>query len=504
MPFQRPGERTAARLVYACFAAGLLISVGMLARSVTGGDQLNLLARGWLWAARGQLIPYGNPLSSGGKSPGGITTLLVGLPLFVWMDYRAPTVVILLFQTLGFLLLDATLRRILAPHERLLFAVVYWLNPWRLFLSGFLWNPSYLFLFGAVHLWSCLAQRERPRFWASFLHAAGMVLAFQIHPSFLLLAVASVLLWWRKYFKVQWMGAVLGALAAALPLVPWYLEVRAHPAIFTAAAGKGFPGRGLLYVFPLLRGVSYWLRYGSLYVADNISAFDFRDLLGSGLWGGRLGTALMIAARVLIPFTLLPALLANRRLWRPVRRRFERWRRVVPRWSFLRAAAGFVISPATLAPPPEAPGRAWLRGYVLWSFVGAVLVFSLSPTTIMFWQVLPLFHIAVLPVVLWVGALWRSRRARDVGRSVLAWAALSVSLGVAIALGSPQYRCNGREPMRFSLVDHSPMFEELGIQAGCPWSLDRPGGWWPDVLPKASHEKSTERHALPVSPHLRR
>jgi len=455
MRFQRPSARSAPRLVWSVFALGLLLSIFLLVRSQSAGDQLNLLARGWLWAAKGQFLPYGNPMSTGGKAPGGLTTFLVGLPLFAWRDHRAPTVVILLFHTLGFLLLDRTLRRILAPHERVLFAVLFWLNPWRLYFSAFLWNPNYLFLFGAVHLWSCLGQRERPRFLLSFLQAAAMVLAFQIHASFLLLAVASVLLWWRRYFKVHWTGAVTGAALGALTLVPWYLAVRADPALVTSAS-KGFPGRGLLYVFPLLRGLLYWLRYSSLYVSDRISAFDFTDLLGADPWLGRI---LMAAVRVLLPLTLLFPLLANRRLWRRIR---PCWRRRLP---------------------PEASGRAWLQGYVLWSFAAAVAVFSLSPTTIMYWQGVTVFHAAVLPVVLWAGALWRSRRAALVGKSVLAWAAVSVLLAVSMALGSPQFRCHGRNAMTFPLAHHSPMFEELGIQQTCPWPLDRPGGWWPDVLP---------------------
>ena len=474
--------------MWACFAVGLALSAVMLLRSQTGGDQLNLLARGWLFAAKGQFISYGNPMSTGGKSPGGLTTLLVGLPLFAWMDHRAPTVVILLFHALGFLLLDATLRPILRAHERVLLAVVCWLNPWRLFLSGFLWNPNYLFLFGAVHLWSCLAQRDRARFWPSFLHAAGLVLAFQIHASFLLLVVASLLLWWRRYFKIHWAGAVAGALLAALPLIPWYLDVRANPVLVTEAAHKGFLGRGLLFVFPLLRGVAYWLRYSSLYVADQMSAFDFTDLLGSDY---RLGFVLMLLARILLPLTMLFPLAANLWLWRPVRRRFERWRRPAAGaplargrrlLAVLATLAAFAVSPETRL-PPGACGRTWLRGYILWCFAGAVLVFSLAPTTIMFWQVVPLFHVAVLPLVLWAGALWRTRQAPRVTRSVVAWAAVSVCLAAAIALGSPQYRCDGRQPMRFPLAHHSAMFDELGLQATCPWPLDRPGGWWPDVLP---------------------
>src|SRR4051794_16798652 len=100
MNLHRPTARSAPRLVWGVFAAGLLLSVLLLARSQSAGDQLNLLARGWLWAAKGQFLPYGNPMSTGGKAPGGITTFLVGLPLFVWRDHRAPTVVILLFHTL--------------------------------------------------------------------------------------------------------------------------------------------------------------------------------------------------------------------------------------------------------------------------------------------------------------------------------------------------------------------------------------------------------------------
>jgi len=455
MPSQLSSPRTAARLVLAGFAAGLLIAALMLARSQSAGDQLNLLARGWLLAAKGQLISYGNPMSTGGKAPGAISTLLVGLPLFVWRSHRAPTIVVFLFHAASYLLLDATLRRVLAPHERVLFAVLYWLNPWRLYFSAFLWNPNYLFLFGAVHLWSCLEQRHRARFWLSFLHAAGLGLAFQIHASFLLLAAASALLWWRGWFKVHWPGAALGAVLSALPLIPWYLEVQAHPAIVTGA-DKGFLGRGLILVFPLLRGVLYWLRYSSLFVSDKISAFDFTDLLGSDRV---LGPVLTGAARFVLPLTVALPIVANLRLWR---RNRHRWRR--------RLAS-------------EASDRTWLQGYALWCFVAAVIVFCLSPTTLMYWQAVSLFHAAVLPLVLWAGALWRTRRAPQVTRAVQIWTAASVGVALAIALGGPQFRCQGRHKMTFPLAHHSAMFADLGLQETCPWPLDRPGGWWPDVLP---------------------
>lgn len=450
-------KRGAARLVGALFVLGLAVSGILLARGLPAGDQLNLLARGWLLAEKGEFISYGNPMSTGGKAPGGITTILVGLPLMVWRDHRAPAVVILLFHVLGYWLLDRTLRRILSPGERVLFAVLYWLNPWRLYFSGVLWNPSYLFLFGAVHLWSCLGQRERPRAWMSFLHAAGLVLAFQIHASFLLLAMASFLLWLRGYFKIHWPAAVAGSVLAALPLIPWLQELQAHPEIVTEA-DKGFLGRGLVYVLPALRGIGYWLRYNSLGIPEKVARFDFGPLVGGAdPW---LGPALSFLVRTVLALSAMFPLLAGIWLWR---RNRHRWRQRAP---------------------AEISDRVWLHGYVVWCFVASVIVFCLAPTTVMYWQVVLLFHATVLPLVLWAGALWRSRRRRLVTRVVAAYAAAEIVVALAVAFGSPQYRCGGRDDLRFPLVSDSPMFDDLGIRRDCPWPMNRPGGWWPDVLPR--------------------
>src|SRR5260370_22888236 len=86
----RLSQRTAERLIWTAFAAGLVLAALLVARSQVGGDQLNLLARGWLLAARRQMVWFGNPMSTGGKAPGGVTSLLVGLPLLLWRDHRAP------------------------------------------------------------------------------------------------------------------------------------------------------------------------------------------------------------------------------------------------------------------------------------------------------------------------------------------------------------------------------------------------------------------------------
>jgi hypothetical protein len=443
---------------------GTALSALLVARSQVGGDQLNLLARGWLWVTEGRFIPYGNPLSTGGKAPGGATTLLAGLPLFLWRDHHAATLAVLACHLLAYFLLDRTLRHILQPHERLLFAVFYWLNPWRVYFSGFLWNPNYLFLAGAVHLSTSWALRQKPTFGSSCAHAAMLVVALQIHPSSLLLVVASTLLAVRRLVRFHWLGVACGVALGNVPLLPWYLDVLHHPALLTAA-NKGFPFRGLLLVFPLLRGVLYWLRYSSLSLAGRMGIFDFREAFGAT--GQRwLLPIVFVVTQILSWLTVALAFLAN--LWLLRGRRHLR-----P----LGAAA---------------PARAWLRDYVLYVLAATILVLSVSPTTFMYWQGLALVHAAVLPLTLWAGAWWRTRRRPLVIRAVALFCTLEMVVALGMAFGSPDYRCRGEETVVFPLRDHSPMFDELHIQETCPWPLDQPGGWWPDVLPesKASSERA--------------
>lgn len=459
-------RHAAERWIWIVFAAGLGLAALMVARSQVGGDQLNLLARGWLLAARRQMVWFGNPLSTGGKAPGGITSLLVGLPLLLWRDHRAATAAVALCHLAAFLVLDRTLARIVSPWERLAFALLYWLSPWQLYFGTFLWNPNYLFLGGAVHLATAWRLRRAPGLAATLLHAATLVLGMQIHPSFLLLATASALLWWRGWLRPHAGGAALGAALGALPLLPWAWEVIAHPAML-AEVHKGFPGRGLLFSLP--RGILYWLRYSSLSLAGRSGLFDFTEAFGAAA-DRRLSPFFRALTEGVGPATVALPLLANLWLWRRWRRRARpREAPRLPRLPHLRATAS---------------DRAWLQGYVVLVFVAAAVVYAVSPTTMMYWQGLSLFHAAVLPLTLYAGLLLRTRRAARVLAGAAAYAVLEVVLALGIAFGTPDYRCRGRDTVVFPLLGDSPMFHELHVQDTCPWPLGDPHGWWPDVLPR--------------------
>lgn len=435
------------------------------------GDQLNLLARGWLLAERGELVPYGNPLSTGGNGPGPLTSILVGLPLAVWSDPRAATALILVFHVAAFFLFDRVAREALSPRARLLFAGLFWLNPWRLYFSGFLWNPNYLFLFGALHLHSSWRQRERASFAWSAVQAAAIGAAAQLHPAAILLAASSALLHWRGVQRLHWGGVAAGSAAVVASLAPWFVAIVANPALL--GGEEGFAGRGLLTLFPLLRGVGYWLRYASFAVSEQMLLFDFTAVAGAAAdaW---LAPASRWAAQALAAATLLLALAANATLLR--RRGRELWR---------------------LAPPASdgSDGATWLARYALVGFVASLAVYALAPTTVMMWQGLPLFHAALLPVLFSLDAALDGPRQALARRGLAAAAIAAVALGVAIAFAAPQYRCGGREDIRFPLAHHSPMFADLGLDR-CPWPLGQPGKWWPDVLPAEPASEEVEDQDL--------
>jgi hypothetical protein len=83
---------TASREIVVILLTGTLLSLLLVLRSEPGGDQLNLLVRGWLLVGHGTFIAYGNPTSMGGFSPGGMTTVLVALPLYLRPYPRSPAV----------------------------------------------------------------------------------------------------------------------------------------------------------------------------------------------------------------------------------------------------------------------------------------------------------------------------------------------------------------------------------------------------------------------------
>ena len=451
-------DRRSERITIAIVVLGIVLTFFLWTRSQIAGDQLNMLSRGWLLVAEGEWVPFGQPTSAGGKQPGGFTAILVGLPLWFWQHHRASTLLIVVVNLLGYLLLDRIVYREMGARARLLFAIVYWLNPWRFYHSGFLWNPNYLMPLGAVHFWSIYRQRQRPEFWASFWQVLAIGLLAQTHASVATLVLLSLLLWWRGYFRFHWPAVALATGLVAISLLPWISTILADPA--TLPAGASRHGRLAQSALSMARGLGYWLRYPALIGSSTILCLDFGSLPPL-LTGDSLRKGVQVAVGL---FTVPLTVWANLNLWR----RAGRW------WA---------------RPTTEADFQSWLTGVLRWSFVGVLLVTAITPTAVMSWQLLTIFHLAVLPMVI----LGLSRAALDRPRATRytasVYASLCLALTLAIGWGSPMFRCGG-ETCGAMNTSHPPlrsnheMLDALGINATCQWEVDVPGGWWPDVLPE--------------------
>lgn len=452
---------------WALFAIGIALSLVMIWRRQVWGHQFEFLVLGWTLVEQGRWLPFGCTVTGGGVYPGSLTTLLFGLPLWVWMDFRSPSVFALLSHVAAYFVLDRALREVTSLRVRQVFFVLYWLNPWRMYFSAHGWNIDWVFLAGALHFWSAVRLRrgEAP-FGATLVHVLAIGAAAQLHASFAILFFATLMLWAGGYVRLRWSACLAGGAIFALSLVPWALEARAHPEVIPT--GGNALGRGGLVLYPILRGVLYWLRYPSLMAGRLSLDWDFAPTFGATVdaWLAPAAAAFKFG---LAPLTVVPAVLANWWLWRragPVR-----WR------------AGRNL-----------PERDWLVGVARVTALGALLSFALSPQTIVMWHTLIVLHVAVLTVALWA-AVWGERRPVWLRRSLASYAALALAMLAATAVAAPAFRHGGRNAAVLEVREHYPMIDQLGI-AGRTRIVVTDLGASLDMIDMAERKRTGELYSL--------
>ncbi len=442
-------SRSRSVLYWSIFGLGLGLSILMALRSQVQADQVNQLRFGWWWIARGIFLPHGMPTSAGGFSPGSLITLVTAAPLALWWDYRALALSMVIINLGAFLFLEHAIRPALGRHGRWLLLLLLWLGPWRMAFSSFIWPPNYALPMGMLHLATAVHMRRKPVAWATFVHVLIIGLGAQLHSAAALLALLSITLIATRLIRVHW-GAFAAAVFLTLAsLIPWIQAVVADPSL--VPAGAGFPFRGLVYLFPLIRGILYTLRMASLSLPSRLAAFDFTPLFGAGIDAWLAPTAVILAGlahlTALIPLWAVARLVRKARIRRP--------------WA--------VKSGCSL--------RTWLKGY-LFVAAGATLVsFAASPITIMYWQTQIMMAAIALIVVLPVEALLRTHRKPVVIRMIAGWAIATTLIVTAVATAAPMFRQGGRKAAVAILTADEPLVEELGLRDHCTVTIDPEHDW---------------------------
>jgi len=260
------------------FAQGLFYAWN----AVMTSDQEQMLTKGIRLACLGQWEHYGNLVTGGGNVPGSLTALVVGVPLMVLDSAMAPQVLVGLLQLAGLLIILRVLRDHFSPLEIIVFCGLFWLSPWRA-SKAILWNPSYLILVTALHLYSFHRLQRQPRaFWPSFLHVIALGIGIELHPSVAVLILLSGVLFLCRALPLNLAAAGLAVLLILLTLVPWLLAVSDETGlapVVDEARGNFYYGFNLLHPFSFFKGVMYWVRYTSMvfphYIFSNLDYSAF-------------------------------------------------------------------------------------------------------------------------------------------------------------------------------------------------------------------------------------
>ena len=362
---------------------GALLSLLYASNQIITGDQTQMLFKGYLGAYSDIWLSYGNAASAVGNVPGSLSAWLVGFPLLLWDSPWSPMLFLIVLRVVSFLLFDAVIKQVFGNQFRLIFLVIYWLNPWFLY-DSLIYNPSYLALFAAMHLWSAYMMRENRSAIYMIIHILSIGMAMQLHYSWPILVVVSTYLFYRKMIKVSWMGFVVGGLIVLASLVPYFLELQVNQSI-AAKESDRYIGWGGVHVYPVLKSALYWIRYGSF-------LFPTRAVMGAEFdWVTNIEWLRMVVQyswrSVLFIAGLVTVVLS-----------------IKINWMVWKGIKGKVISKSELRGPD------WL---VLYSFAAllAIIVSSiLSPITFSYWHLIMTFPFALFPVLYIIdGGIYKDR-----------------------------------------------------------------------------------------------
>ncbi|WP_163392015.1 3-deoxy-D-manno-octulosonic acid transferase [Enterovibrio norvegicus] len=365
-------EKHAVAIRWLTIGLGLCFAVMYANHQILTGDQTQMLEKGYLGAYHQTWAAFGNAASAVGNVPGSLSAFVIGGPLLIWDSPWSPMLFLILLRLCSFLLLDAVIQKIFSPPVRMLFAIIYWLNPWLLY-DSLLYNPSYLCFFAALHLWSAFKLREHASFIYSFLHILAIGGAMQFHYSWPILAVISCYLLYRRMARPSWSGVAVASVVILASLIPYCLEYINNDSL--SRESDRYFGYGAVHVYPVLKAIFYWLRYGSTLFSNRLITDVSFDWITSISWLQLIFQYCWQALLFLVgTITVVLSVNVNMRAWK-------------------------TIKPAIKRGSPIANNKQWMLLYAGAAVLAIVINAMLSPITFSYWHLILTFPFALFPLL---------------------------------------------------------------------------------------------------------
>lgn len=359
-------------LFFLILAAGTLFSIYYSGNQLLDGDQDQMLLKGYMGAYAGNWLPFGNYGSTVGNVPGYLSALVVGGPLLLWDSPWAPMAFLIAIRIASVFILDAVLKHYFSKPVRLVFVLLVWFSPWMQY-DNVLYNPSYLLFFAALHFWTAFKMREGVSFGYSFLHVLSIGMAMQLHFSWPLLAFVSFYLLYRGLGKVSWVGVICGVMVTGASLIPYFIEMMNNDQIVQES--DRYIGYGLTHVYPVLKSVLYWIRYGSMMFSNKAIANSTFEWITT-IEIARLALVYIWKAWVfgVGAFTVVVSARYSWRLWKHVK-------------------------PMIRKSEDVATKEDWLPLYAFGVFIAILICAALAPITFNYWHLMLAYPFAIIPIL---------------------------------------------------------------------------------------------------------
>jgi hypothetical protein len=349
------------------FILGLFSSLVFISNQIIVQDSIQLLERGHLFS-QGILVPFGPRSTNTNFIYGPFISVFVGTLLWFWSHPFSPMLGILGLHILCFFLLFKIEFLQTKKTFFLTFLFIFWVSPWRS-SEVFLWNPSFLFPLMILYLFGvdlCLRQNN---FWGTLCMGIATVLTLQVHNSVLFLVILSVLLVLRKSIKLDLKALALTAIIGAVCLAPTLYIIMRNPEVLSMNKNPAPLFRNLLRGGEAIKGLTYWLRYPSLYFGSTTFQLPKINWMTSDL-GDR---AWWIMKWVVAVLSVVVVLVANFHFFKDKKKGF-------------------------------------LRSLCLMGMASLFFVSILSPVSFNFWHLYLVFPLTLIPLVHYISEKQHLRR----------------------------------------------------------------------------------------------
>jgi len=292
----------------------------------------------------------------------------VGFPLKLGLNVYYPTALVFLSQLFAFFIFDSILKKF-GKNARLLFALFFWLNPWRA-SNTILWNPCYLFFASAVFFQATWKIRNSKNFFYSMIIPVSIAFAAQLHNSAIILAFLAMILYFKSKIKVSYPGLTLGICLSVLSFLPYLIFIKSNPSFGAAnLENDAFWGKGALYVYPLIKSISYWGRYPSLYTSKNLHEY--------------------------IAFSWIDV---------PTIKAFFHWTYHLLKWplSIGSLVFAFFANYQYFKTPKNSQDEKWIFSFSLYAFIATLIAAGLSPIEFSHWHFFIVYAFSIFPVALYL------------------------------------------------------------------------------------------------------